>query len=160
MANGEYRVYFVIDASATRTLAQWNMLAGACDEKPLIAAIILAARHTNKPHNNISRVRFSVDPPRRYLLCEFEVDRDDLPAIKNLVDSEIVRRGITGQTGYPAKFTALLQAELREACVDLGYPTLAPLLSVSLWSYGAQATAIGAAFDKLYTVIDTWQTAL
>ena len=139
MAN-HIRVYLVIDASAARTPAQWNSLINAVKDKPMVLAVRLAANVRDMPHNHVNINRPSTSA--RFMLGDFEIDKVDATELLAVLAAQCTARGIA-HTTIRADFAALIQAELREAAIDLGYtPAQAANLSVGIVGYGERLAAI------------------
>jgi len=133
----EVRCYFVIDASAPRSTGQWWNLIQAAKAKPLLKAV----QQASNAHMPCNKVNVCPSVSLRYVLIEFEIDRRDRPNLIALLEAQCILRGILG--GMFAKFEGLLQAELREAAVDLGYTVgQAEALSVNVIGLGDRKTAI------------------
>lgn len=125
----ELRCYFVIHAAtvATPTEIQWVALLNQTRMKPFASAIIQAARAAQ---NFISASKRSQNAAqlRRFTLCGFEIDSSTYDALIAFMEAQCTIRGITGTQRQ--KFKALIQAELQEAAVDLGYGAQAPNIKI------------------------------
>jgi len=153
MASDELRCYLIIDASAPRPAEIWQALIAAVKDKPMVAAVRDAA-HGAMPCNAVNINRPSSDG--RYRLGDFEIDRADVDDLLVVLEAQCALRSITGNK--QVKFTQLIQAELREAGVDLGYtPAQAANLSVELIGLGARMDAINEAIAWLIAHMGDWE---
>lgn len=156
MATDNIRVYLVIDAGATRTQNQWNLLKNAVANKPMVLVVRQKAQLSNQPHNAFNAQRFSVNPTDRYLWVEFEVDIQYVDELQAICDTQCAARSIV-QVGYQAKFQALIQAELREAGTDLGFSAaIVNLLTVTVVGFGSRQNAIAQSVANMITNCVQW----
>lgn len=133
------RAYIVIDAGASRTVQQWNDLKGAVKNKPMLLKIRQLGEPRDKPHLKVIDSRLSLNT--RFAFVRFIVDDADEAEALNTLNTQCSNRGITGNVR--TKFTSLIQAELREAAIDLGYTAgQANNLVVTMVAFGNTANSI------------------
>lgn len=116
---GEIRVYFVVNSGAlTPTETQWRNFFLQAKTKPLATAILAAAKSSQ---NFIAASKRSQGTGNvlKNTLCAFEVDSEDAAAVIAVLNAQAALRGISGTVTQ--KFVGVLQAEMREAVVDLGF---------------------------------------
>lgn len=154
----EIRCYILIDASATRAASTWNNILNAAKSKPMIQAVRDKATTRDLPHNRVNLDRLSLSPVRRYAIGDFEIDTNDASDLVAVLTAECTRRLIL-DSGNQAKFRALIEAEIREAAVDLGFTAIAPLIVVTLIGFGARQTAIANAQAYIAANIAAWEDA-
>jgi hypothetical protein len=156
------RVYFVVDVSAmpaTPAEAPWRALMQQARSKPLAAAIVGYARASQ---NFISGSKRALGTGlMKYTLGCFEIDTDNRAAALSALNTQAAARGVSGTATQ--KFAGVLQAELREAAVDLGYTTTqANKIAVTVVNDpGAfdRMSAINRAQTYLAANDATWHTA-
>jgi hypothetical protein len=116
------RCYFVVDVSTLAvkpTEIQWQTLTQRELTKPLAQAILGYARASQNQIAVTKRAQGT--GAMKYTLGCFEIDVDDKAAALAVLNAQAAARSVTGSVIQ--KFTGVLQAELREAAVDLGYST-------------------------------------
>lgn len=149
----ELRCYFVIDAGATRTLAQWIAVKQAAVSEPLCHALTLASVYS---WGGLFLCRYSINPARRYLQGKFEMDADQVDTGQRFIDAQCTARSISKAT-YRLRVEALLQAELREAATAAGYGTIASQITVAVIGWGKRIDAINAAHGWLMANRAAWE---
>lgn len=150
----ELRCYVLIDASAPRDQEQWEALIGAAKDKPMALAIRQAV-HGLGPQNHINLNRPSLTA--RYMLGDFEIHREDKAGLLVVLNEQCAIRGIV-EVGALAKFESLLQAELREAVVDLGYTVpQSENLIFSVLGFGEMFVAIDQVRLWFLANIEEWE---
>jgi len=142
MATDHVRVYLVVhaDTAVVPSEAQWRSLFAQAKTKPLAHAVVLAARAAQ---NGITAQKRSVNAVqlRRYTLLGFEIDRVDVDALTVVLNAQAVARGVSGT--LKQKFLGVLQAELQESALDLGYSAAQAAKITMAWAgFGPRATAI------------------
>lgn len=112
----DVRVFFVISTGTlpSPSEAQWVSLVQKDKTQPLSAAVLAAARASQ---NYISASKRSYD--LKYTLCTFEVEDSQVAGITAVLDAQAALRGVAGT--LKQKFTGVLQGELRDSAVALGY---------------------------------------
>jgi len=156
----EIKVYLVIEAQTvtTPTEQQWRDLFSRARTYPLATAILAAVRHAQndiQAHKRSLNITYLL----KWTLIDFEINAEDVASIRDIVNTQAVLRSIIGT--LPQKFTAVLQAELRDAAVALGYTqTQANKLIMTLVSYGDRTTAELAAQQYLATNTHIWHEAV
>lgn len=115
------RIYFVIDVTtlATPTEQQWQDLMRAARDKPLAAAIRGFARSSVGLLECSKRARGT--RLMQLTMCVFELDADHKAEALTILNAQATARGVSGTPMQ--KFAGVLQAELRESAVGLGYTT-------------------------------------
>lgn len=119
---GEIRCYFAVNSGTlTPSEPQWVSFFQQARTKPLATAIINAARASQ---NFISASKRSQGAGNvlKNTLCAFEIASENVQACLNVLNVQAAIRGVTGTTTQ--KFVGVLQAEMREAVVDLGFTVL------------------------------------
>lgn len=112
------RVYFIIKTTLNPSESAWLSLVQQEITKPLASAIITAAR-ASQNFISASKRSYGTGYIRKWTLGGFEVDGEQVAAITALLNAQAIVRGVSGV--LKQKFEGVLQAELREAAVDLGY---------------------------------------
>jgi hypothetical protein len=148
----ETRVYLVIDAAASRTTQQWNLLKSGLKAKPVSASIIAAAR--GHAHNMVEINRLSVD--KRYILGDFEIRHADRGTLLAILNEQATVHGISGQSTRET-FRRVLLEEIKEVATEAGYPALAPLLDISIIGFGSRLTSTAAAHSWIADRRATWE---
>lgn len=155
---GELRIYFVVNSGTlTPTELQWTQFFQQAKTKPLASAILAAAKASQ---NFIAASKRSLGTGNvlKNTLCAFEVDSEDAAAVIAVLDAQAALRGISGTRTQ--KFVGCLQAEMREAVVDLGFTVnQANNLTVTLVNTVGQFTrdaAISAVQSYLATNSAVW----
>lgn len=148
----DVRVYFVIGTGTlpTPSEAQWISLVNQAKTKPLAAAILSAARAAQ---NFISASKRSqgVAALRKNTLCGFEVESNQVPAIQIVLDAQAAIRGVAGNN--VAKFQGVLQGELQDSAIDLGYTVpQSAQLSVTVINTGSFARDLAIVAVQAYLV--------
>ena len=152
----EIRCYVLIDAAATRGASTWNAMLNAVKAKPMIQLLRDKASTRNQPHNQVNLDRGSINPVRRYVIGDFEIDTNDVAVCAATLDSECQRRLILA-SGTQAKLQALIQAEIQEAAVDLGFVAIAPLITVTVIGFGLRQNAIDDALAYVSANRAIWE---
>lgn len=154
----EVRVYFVVNSGAlTPTETQWRAFFQQAKTKPLATAILAAAKSSQ---NFIAASKRSQGTGNvlKNTLCAFEVASEEAAAVIAVLDAQAAVRGVTGTRTQ--KFVGVLQAEMREAVVDLGFTVnQATNLTVTLVNTVGQFTrdaAITAVQQYLLTNTAVW----
>lgn len=157
---GEVRVYFVVNSGTlTPSEAQWRNFFQQAKTKPLATAILAAAKASQ---NFIAASKRSQGTGNvlKNTLCAFEVASEDAATVIAVLDAQAATRGVTGTRTQ--KFVGVLQSEMREAVLDLGFTVnQANNLTVMLVNTVGQFTreaAIAAVQAYLITADAIWHT--
>ncbi len=137
------RVYFVVDCATlavTPTEKQWDDLTTAAKKK-LLAAGILSYAKASQNFISVSK-RAQGTGLMKYTLGCFEVDADDKARALDLLATAATAYSVTGTARN--KFALCLQAELRQAALDLGY--------AAAQANKINVTVINTAFDRMTAI--------
>lgn len=152
----ETRCYLVIDAAATRSTAQWQILISGLKLKPMVAALIERARASIS--NTVNIHRYSID--MRYMLGGFEMTEDERDYLLGVLEAERVAQGVADGLTARETFRLVMLEEIRDVAVEAGYPALAPLLNTGIIGWGARMTAIANANAWLDVNNANWEYEL
>src|SRR5260221_4536179 len=144
------RCYAICDLGATFLLGTLASLRTQCFTKPFISKVTQYGNKHNQPHNQFN-IRISVNPARRYMWCEFELDNTDVPEAQNFIDQQCSNRSIVQPT-YLLRVQSLLLAEIVEAGVDIGLAGIVKILfACSVVGWGNRDTAIADSVIDMIT---------
>lgn len=152
----ETRCYLVIDAAATRTPAQWQILISGLKLKPMIAALIERARASIS--NTVNIHRYSLDT--RYMLGGFEMAEEERDYLLAVLEAERIAQGVADGLAVRETFRQVMLEEIRDVAVEAGFPALAPLLDMTIEGWGARMTAIADANAWLDLNQANWEMEL
>jgi hypothetical protein len=146
------RVYFVISIGTLGTPSEnaWRGLFQQAKTKAFAHAIIQVA-HACQNYIWHDKRSQGTDQVRKNTLCGFELAANRVDDLLAVLNEQAVIRGVTGTVKQ--KFTGVLQAELRESAIDLGYTVnQANQLSVTIVNNGGWARETAIAIVQQYLV--------
>lgn len=157
----EVRVYFVVNAGTlTPNESQWTSFFQQARTKPLATAIMDAAQASQ---NRISASKRSqgAGAVLKNTLCAFEIASEFVAGCITVLNAQAAIRGIGGSLSN--KFVLVLQGEMRDSVVDLGFtvPQSQQLTVILVNTAGVfdRASAIAAAQAYLAANDAVWHAA-
>jgi hypothetical protein len=155
---GEVRVYFVVNSGTlTPSELQWTQFFQQAKSKPLAAAILSAARSSQNLIGASKRSQGAGNLLKN-TLCVFEIASENVAACVVVLNAQAVIRSVAGTMAQ--KFIGVLQAEMRDSVVDLGFTALqSQQLTVTLVNgvgTFTRAAAISAVQAYLVTNTAVW----
>lgn len=152
----EIRCYLIISTGTLPSPSEnaWTLLFQQAQSKNLSAAILNIARAAQ---NQISHKKRSQNTSalRKYSLVSFEIDNQDVDWLLGVLDTEAAQRSITGTQRQ--KFVGVLQSELRESAIDLGYTAgQSNQLAVTMVGLGDRAESTAEARAYLVANVGIW----
>jgi hypothetical protein len=144
------------NTAAVPSEAQWLALVSAAKAKPTASAVLAAANGLGAEKYITAQKRSAgAGFVRRYTLAGFEVDDACIDSITTVVNAQAAVYGIVEPT-LPARFVAVMEAELQEAATDLGYGAQAANLTIPWYAFGDRGVAIDAAQAYLAAQAAIW----
>lgn len=150
------RCYGVIAINVSRNNAQWLALRNQAYTKPMLNAIITEGSKWNLPQMGIIDSRRSFDG--KIQLIRFIIDDRDQSTLLNTLNAQCATRNII-QVTTRSKFQALIEQEIKESALDIGYTILqVSNLNFIVVGYGDRDTAITEAENNIQSAKANWES--